>query len=234
MSVWVELWVRLKVVDLVAQTAWLTLTEKLDFSGRIHGLLHYSYWGFTAGGGDAEAILEEIDRVVRFDSAFTNQNKHRYRLVILKNVEGRGVPLEVGGLTDRSVAPREPTSWDAGRGDLPLEHDFILHEEPAGGAGCDMFVLDCLIRERRGSREAGYEDRLNGRLRDVRVSNMKAGELWRIVVSAASGDEALETAERIAITRSRREGLLLNPHYQRLEIISFFPLPREALREHVD
>jgi hypothetical protein len=233
-SVWVELWVRLKVVDLVAQTAWLTLTEKLDFTGRIHGLIHYSYWGFTAGGGDVDAILGGIDRVVRFDSAFTNQNKHRYRLVILENTEGRGIPLGNDGAVASSIAPHEPSSLGAGRGDLPLERDFMLHEEPAGDARSDLYVLDCLIRERRGYREAGYEDRLNGRLRGVRVSNMKAGELWRIVVSAASGDDALRTAERIAITRSRREGLLLNPHYQRLEIVSFFPLPREALREHVE
>ncbi len=232
MTVWVELWVRLKVVDLVAQTAWLTLTEKLDFTGRIHGLLHYSYWGFTAVGGDVDAILEGIDRAVRFDSAFTNQNKHRYRLVILEGKEGRGIPLGGDGAAARTIAPHEPSLWSGGRGDLPLERDFTLHEAPARDSRGDLYVLDCLIRERRGSREAGYEDRLNGRLRDVRVSNMKAGELWRIVVSAAGGDEALRTAERIAITRSRREGLLLNPHYQRLEIVSFFPLPREALREH--
>ncbi len=234
MTVWVELWVRLKVVDLVAQTAWLTLTEKLDFAGRIHGLLHYSYWGFTAEGGDVDTILEGIDRVVRFDSAFTNQNKHRYRLVIMEDAKGRGIPLGSGGAAARSSLPHEPSSWSASRGDLPLERDFILHHEPAVGAQGDLYVLDCLIRERRGSREAAYEDRMNGPLRDVHVSNTKAGELWRIVVSATCGDEALRTAERIAITRSRREGLLLNPHYQRLEIVSFFPLPREAHREHVE
>ncbi len=49
---------------------------------------------------------------------------------------------------------------------------------------------------------------------------MKAGEVWRIIVSAENNAEALETAGRIAVTRSRREGLLLNPHYQRLELIT--------------
>jgi hypothetical protein len=76
------------------------------------------------------------------------------------------------------------------------------------------------VRERNGEREAGFTDRLNGRVRGVRVSGMKAGEVWRIIIAAASEGEALDAVEKIAGTRSRREGLLLNPHYQSLELIA--------------
>ena len=251
MSVWVELWVRLKVVDLVAQTAWLTLTEKLDFKGRIYGLMRYSYWGFTAEGSDGESIVEQIDRVVRIDSAFTNQNKHRYRLMILENTAERGLPLEDDAsvrreaVDDRTAAripaartpaenrdqkPRRaalralgmdgqpaPAVW---RGDLPLESDYALHEDVAGQARGELYAIDCLVRERNGEREAGFADRLNGRMSEVNISGMKTGEVWRIIVSAGGEEEALDTVERMTVTRSRREGLLLNPHYQSLELIS--------------
>jgi hypothetical protein len=64
----VQLWVRLKVIDLVTQTAQITLAEKLDFADRLRGITHYWYWGMEAEGVDAKRILEEIDRVIRLDA----------------------------------------------------------------------------------------------------------------------------------------------------------------------
>jgi hypothetical protein len=223
-KLWIELWVRLKVVDLVAQTAWITLTEKLDFAGRIHGLIHYSYWGFSAAGGSGEAIIDEIDRVVRIDGAFTNQNKHCYRLMA----------------PPASVASAAPAFV---RGDLALERDYAIRSGSGADRSADtrsgpgraadaegLFSVDCLVRERRGDREAAFAIRLNARLRGVHVSELKYGELWRVVVSARDGDQAVESVERMAVTRSRREGLLLNPHYQTIEVLSALPLPFGAAR----
>jgi hypothetical protein len=188
MKLAVELWVRLKVIDLVAQTASITLVDKLDFGGRLRGLTRYSYWAMDAEGETAPEILEEIDRAVRLDGAFTNQNKHLYRLS--------------GGA--------EPP-----RGDLALEKDY-----PAGGApDGTVFAVDCLVRELRPDREAGFASRLGGRLRGVKISRMKYGEIWRITVGAPSERAAIAEAERMLVSRSRREGLLLNPHYQRYEIL---------------
>jgi len=199
----VELWVRLKVIDLVTQTARMTLAEKLNFADTLRGMTHYWYWGMDAEGTDAKGALDEIDRVIRLDGAFTNQNKHLYRL----------------------AGEREPV-----RGDLALEKDFAVSgpavSGAAGGAsgpgatGGGLFAFDCLVREKRPDRETGFAERLNGRLRGVAVSNMKYGEVWRLIVSAPSSDAALADVERMLVSRSRREGLLLNPHYQLYEIIA--------------
>jgi hypothetical protein len=191
MKIPVELWVRLKVIDLVAQTAWMTLVEKLDFGGRLGGMTHCWYWGMDAEGADSGLVLEEIDRVIRLDGAFTNQNKHRYRLAA-----GPGLI----------------------RGDLALEKDFaVSNDAVAPGA---LFAFDCLVREKRPDRETGFAERLNARLKGVAVSSMKYGEVWRLIVSAPSSEAALADVERMIVSRSRREGLLLNPHYQFHEIIA--------------
>jgi hypothetical protein len=87
-----------------------------------------------------------------------------------------------------------------------------------GTAG--LYALDCLVRERRPDRETGFAERLNARLKGVAVSSMKCGEVWRLVVSAPSERSALATVERMLVSRSRREGLLLNPHYQTSEILA--------------
>jgi hypothetical protein len=213
---WMELWVRLKVVDLVAQTAWMTLTEKLDLGNDLCGLGHYSYWGMDVEGSDAEMILDDVDRVIRMDSAFTNQNKHCYRLQIRD-----GTP-QAGG--SGSFVPSGPPEWSLSRGDLALEKDLPIE---GGEKGLlergGMYVFDCLIRERRDDRERAFEERLNGRLREVSVSHLKCGELWRMLIPADGLEEAGAKLERMLVTRSRREGLLLNPHYQRFEVVSSGP-----------
>ncbi len=197
-SVKMELWVRLKVVDLVARTAIMTLIDKLDLGDDLAGLVHYSYWAMNASGGDFERVLEEVDRVIQMDSAFTNQNKHIYSLMV----------------TDERARALH-------RGSLELEKDYPLedgssNESSLGG----IFAVDCLVREMDDMRERGFEARLNERLEGVTVSGLKAGAMWRLLVHAVDAAAARKIARKMAVTRSRREGLLLNPHYQLLEIVS--------------
>jgi len=190
----VDLMVRLKVMDLVTQTAWITFTEKLGFAGTLRGMVHYWYWGMEAEGKDRETIIGEIDRVIRFDGAFTNQNKHRYRLC-------------AGG--------------EAQRGDLDLDKDYPVMDTQGSPPDLNGLVaFDCLVREKRPAREIGFTERLNSRLKGVAVSDLRYGEVWRLILKAPAGDAALEEVERMLVSRSRREGLLLNPHYQRYKIMT--------------
>ena len=189
-----DLWVRLKVIDLVAQTAWITLTEKLGLEAELFGLARYSFWRMEIEADDGQAALDEIDRAIRLDSAFTNQNKHLY---MLRMDDGQA------------------------RGDLRLDKDYPVL---TGNGGRSGYAVDCLVRELDTDREKGYLDRLNMRLENVRVTDLVAGEVWRILLDAGNEKEAVQKVERITVTTSRREGLLLNPHYQQLEILSATPI----------
>ncbi len=189
-----NLWVRLKVIDLVVQTAWMTLTEKLDLGGDLVGLARYSFWRMELEGPDSEHALADVDRVIRMDSAFTNQNKHVYLL----ETEGTS-PL----------------------GGLALGRDYPVMTEEGGTEGA--YAVDCLVRELTTTRDEGYRDRLNSRLETVEVTGVVSGEVWRVILRAGSEAEAVEKVEAMAVTRSRRQGLLLNPHYQRYEILAARP-----------
>lgn len=184
----IELRVRLKVADLVAQTAQMALAEKMGFEEDLRGIVRYSYWSMTAEGGSLEEIVEALDREIRLDSAFTNQNKHHYLL----RVEGDG--------------------RKAFRGGLDLDKDYP-------GAAEGVFACDVLVTEQDGRRNEGFAERLAPRLEGIDISNMRSGEVWRLLVRAGSGEEAARKVERMAVTRTRREGLLLNPHYQAYEIL---------------
>ena len=194
MKVKCNLWVRLKVIDLVVQTAWMTLTEKLDLGGALLGLARYSFWRMELEGQDTERTLAELDRVIRMDSAFTNQNKHVYLL----EIEGGSY---IGGL------------------DLGKDYPLMAEDGDARGT----YAVDCLIRELTTTREEGYRDRLNARLESVQAIEVVAGEVWRVLVRAESERDAIEMVEAMTVTRSRRQGLLLNPHYQRFEILAARP-----------
>jgi len=216
-----ELWVRLKVIDLVAQTASITFTEKLDFAGRLHGLVRYAYWDMDAEGADPERILGEIDRVIRADSAFTNQNKHLYRLRSADGTRSRGdlalekdFPVSGGGGGADALGKSRRTKGGrvAGKADAP--------GKAGAAAGTRLFAFDCLIRERMPDRETGYAERLASRLGGIALSNVRFGEVWRLIVAAPSREAALGDVERMLVSRTRREGLLLNPHYQHYEIIA--------------
>jgi len=199
----IELWVKLKVADLVVETAWFTLTEKLDFTGTIYGLSRYSCWFMDISGPDVESILDELDGMVKLDSAFINQNKHRYSLIAERTGAGEGVLR---------------------RGDFRHESDFVFREStPEGGMlreapQFDLYACDCLITAEENSGDY-YLDRLSGRTGNISIEDVKSGQVWRLILKAGGRDRAADLVEKIAVTRSRREGLLLNPHFQEHRII---------------
>lgn len=196
-----ELWVKLKVTDLVVETAWLTLSEKLDFD-YLRGLTKYSCWFMKCEGKSLEETADQLDRVITLDSTFTNQNKHKYSLMI-----------EEGG----DQAGKGKSSSIVKRGDLNIDEDFTLRSEAYSGK---LYACDCFVTELESDKNKNYTDRISGRLGDISVSEMRAGLVWRLIIEADSKNDAEKKAEEISVTRSRRGGLLLNPHYQDFEIIS--------------
>ncbi len=99
-------------------------------------------------------------------------------------------------------------------GGLKIDRDF-----PRAGCGDGVFACDLFVSRRGGGENEGYASRLNARLDAATVTGMKSGEVWRVLVRADSAEEATRKVEEMAVTRSRRHGLLLNPHYQEFEFI---------------
>jgi len=54
------------------------------------------------------------------------------------------------------------------------------------------------------------------------ITEVKKYQLWFLVLNTEDKTKAERLANEILITRSRKEGLLINPHYQKTEIISIF------------
>jgi phosphoribosylformylglycinamidine (FGAM) synthase PurS component len=54
------------------------------------------------------------------------------------------------------------------------------------------------------------------------IKEVKKYQLWYMILNTDDKTKAERLANEILITRSRKEGLLINPHYQKAEIICIF------------
>ena len=83
---------------------------------------------------------------------------------------------------------------------------------PVPGTAADVWV-----RDGEGRDPAALEFfRSQG---TARLRDLGRGVLWRLWLPDRDADAARRRAESIAVTRSRREGLLMNPHAQRAEVL---------------
>ncbi len=81
------------------------------------------------------------------------------------------------------------------------------------------YAVNVLVTDPESGSGDGILGALQGRLGyGDNVADVIAGNLWTLVLRADSKELAEAVAEEIAVTRSRGEGLLLNPHYQEYEM----------------
>lgn len=64
----------------------------------------------------------------------------------------------------------------------------------------------------------GIASMLRGHLGYEAVRTVSTGVLWTLHLAADSPEEARAMAEDIAITRSQSKGILMNPHFQEMEL----------------
>lgn len=80
-------------------------------------------------------------------------------------------------------------------------------------------VTQVLVTDPDDGAAEGMLGALQGRLGyGGRVTGLLRGVLWTLELDCKSGEEARALAEEIAVTRTRGQGLLMNPHFQECEV----------------
>lgn len=103
----------------------------------------------------------------------------------------------------------------------PNKHVYELRE---GGHAPEAVrdgrhVVQVLVTDPHDGSAEGALAALQGRLGyGGRVQSLLKGTLWTLELVCDSREAALELARDIAITRARDRGLLMNPHFQEVEI----------------
>ncbi len=106
----------------------------------------------------------------------------------------------------------------------PNKHSYEVRspQQHTGGPNQQegLWRVEVLVTDAEGAEADDIQQALTQRLGyGGRVSAVRRGILWTLLLTAASADEARDIAESITVTRSRSEGLLVNPHFQAWEII---------------
>ena len=219
----VELLVANKGVDLFATTAELTLIDKMGFGDRLAGIKRFdSYRLEIETQADARAAIDNLKRVLDRQSTFYNRNKHLYGLECQWDGDSHSEGVSRSEFKRRfraELAKSLQNKSDTDSGGKDPAGSLILD-------GSSAFLVEVLVEDDdRSSRDAiaaKLRRDLTGQAKtaDVRVECHHRATLWWLALAADNADAAMKTAQHIAVTRRRDEGLLMNPNYQHAEFVS--------------
>lgn len=213
MDVTAALTVYLKDVDLVAETAFLTLTGKMGYGRRLLGLRRFEAWRFLLGvrpEEDPDRVAMSLDDALGAQSTFYNRNKHNYFLECSWRGGARclGLPLErvrVALKRDVEKAIKRLHYEDSGvQGDAGL---LNLKGEKA-------FLTEVVVEEREDRLREPLSRKISLDMGGRRVVLGARGVLWWLALRASTPAVARSLAEEITVTVRRDQGLLMNPNYQ--------------------
>lgn len=175
-----------KGVDLHAASALLVMKDRLTGGDRLVNLYRcelHTFWD-QPKGWDMARLLDT--------GRYFNPNKHAYGHFEL--AEDQSSWFDEGNCRGESV----PKGWPGIVKDTdlkdPVDDDAALYERLLGGPvpdGCTAVDVVSFALGQDGP--------------------VLSGVVWRLVIDGAAAS-ATEVAEALAIARSRKEGLLVNPH----------------------
>jgi phosphoribosylformylglycinamidine (FGAM) synthase PurS component len=104
----------------------------------------------------------------------------------------------------------------------PNKHRFSVTAGAANAVaseGDGTQTINVLVTDPDSGKGSGVLGALQGRLGyGDRVADVTAGNLWILKLKAETHEQAEQMAHDIAVTLSREQGLLLNPHFQECQI----------------
>lgn len=210
MTIGVALDVMLKGIDLVADTAFLTLRGKMGYDHNLLGIKRLDAYEFSVDTGNPPETLSKLKRFLNTQSLFYNRNKHNFSL----RCRWEGGGLDEGTPVDhfyrqlvlqarRSLAEERPQDFRSIGG----ENRYIFNNVP-------VFRTEVLVEDLDPSVKGNLARKLEAELSTSPVAVGTLGISWHLALRAGSGEEARAITQEIAVTEKRDRGLLLNPIYQ--------------------
>jgi len=174
-----------KGVDLHAASALLVMKDRLEGGDRLANLLRCEMHTFWDGAADMARILDT--------GRYFNPNKHHYG-----HFRAEGLTESWFGCTD-CRGRMLPAGWPGELADTDLE-DFTdrraLYDRLLGGAPADGQTAVDVVAFPLGQ-----------------DGPVLSGVLWRLLLTGDAA-EAIEIGQGLAVARTRKQGLLINPHME--------------------
>ncbi len=106
----------------------------------------------------------------------------------------------------------------------PNKHSYKVRssQQHTGGPSQQegLWRVEVLVTDAEGAEADDIQQALTQRLGySGKVSAVRRGILWTLLLTADSAEEARRIAEQITVTTARDQGVLVNPHFQAWKII---------------
>jgi hypothetical protein len=227
-----RLLVALKGMDLAANTAELTLLDKMGYGDRLAGLKRFDYFRLRIQTPDSpERTVDRLRRVLDSQSTFYNRNKHAYSLDIEWEGGSRHLGVSREDVRRRWAADIRNTHKKQTDRDLDGKNsgpDVIVTSCRFGG-----FLVETLVEDDDPRARTSIAAKIVGGLSGdggavgAEVTCLNRATIWWLAIYAPDAEAATQTAREIVVTTRRGAGLLMNPNYQRAEFVAVTSLTTE-------
>lgn len=212
----VSLDVMLKGIDLVADTAFLTLRGKMGYQDNLLAIKRLDSFAFRFDTGNPPETLARLKRLLNTQTLFYNRNKHNFSLRCRWEGGGleEGVPVEhchrqLATQARRTLAGVSPENFRSVEGETRV----MLKNVP-------VFRTEVVVENLDPSVKSGLSQKLETELSTAPVVVATLGTLWHLALRAVSRGEAEALTRQIVVTERRDRGFLLNPNYQGFRLLA--------------
>ncbi len=206
----------LKGADLVAQTAYLTLSGKLNYEGRLLALKRFDHFSFQLESDRPESVVPALRETLARQSTFYNRNKHGHLLHCTweggEFQEGPALPAlkrQLAGEVSERLFARKTKDFD---GQDTLQGVIFKQNR--------VYLVEALVETRDSALRDAVSRKLRVDLGGIPLTVSSSGTLWWLALHARDAGDARATADEIVVAQRRDRGLLLNPNYQRFDVVS--------------
>ena len=210
MTIVAKLDVMLKGIDLVADTALLTLQGKMGYGARLLGIRRLDAYEFRIEAAEPPETVSTLKRFLSTQSLFYNRNKHHFSLRCRweGGAADEGVPADrcreqLAAQVRRATMGGARKDFRSGQG----ESRVILNGGP-------VFRTEVLVEDLDSAVRMNIGRKLEAELSTAPVRVPTLGICWHLALRAESLEEARSITDGIVVAERRDRGLLLNPNYQ--------------------
>jgi hypothetical protein len=212
----VSLEVMLKGIDLVADTAYLTLRGKMGYQDNLLGIKRLDAYSFRFDTANPPDTLARLKRLLATQTLFYNRNKHNFSLrcrwdggQLEEGVSADHCHRQLSNHVQRTLAAGHPENLDSTASEIRV----ILQKVP-------VFRTEVVVEDLDPSVKGGLSQKLENELSTGPVMVTTLGTLWHLALRAKSRDEAEALTREIVVTQKRDRGFLLNPNYQGFRLVA--------------
>ncbi|MFC2075855.1 hypothetical protein ACFLT7_02105 [candidate division KSB1 bacterium] len=164
----------------------------------------------------AATALRALKDRLDFDKSLHGLRRHDYHRLEIDNGDDTRARQLARALIEKTTTFVNPNKHSYS---IKLDGQYLVPAKSTPELPDGVRTVRFLVLPDETEDSTAAVELLRRKLGEPAISSLSSGVLWELFIRADDDREARKTALDIAVARERDKGLLLNPHYQRYEIL---------------